>query len=44
MLSVHNHYRKVYAGLEPVVETPPNFESRRLRTFNHAMPEEFDVD
>ncbi len=40
---VHQHYAQVYADLKPNAPVP-NFESRPLRTFNHDMPAEFDVD
>ena len=41
---VHQHYSALYAELKPDAQTPPNFESRSLRTFNSDMPKGFGLD
>ena len=40
---VHRHYGEVYAEIMPDAESPPNFESRPLRTFNSEMPAGFGL-
>lgn len=43
-LAVYERYTKVHAELVPEATDPPDFASRPLRTFDHDMPEGFDVD